>query len=156
MDDPNSIPEIRSLNLDFITSHDWGRRGKLERMIQMSLARNKFGEDGIKALELHHLLDYIAYLCNSRKLNYEHIFTVISKYTRGMSEHDRWTIMRMILRDKDIVVKEIKISKNKIIERLNKVAEKLQIHSEVLDFIIINLDDIITDIYLSKGCESSS
>lgn len=101
VDDPSSVPLIGG-SFGKIVSHDWGRRSKSKRCamrsIQKSFMRQHYGPEGVWAVELHHLLDHIAYLCDPKRLAQERLFKRVSQLTSGMSLQDRTRIMKEVLK----------------------------------------------------------
>ena len=150
VDDPSSVPLIGG-SFGKIVGHDWGRRSKSKRCamrsIQKSFMRQHYGPEGVWAVELHHLLDHIAYLCDPKRLAQERLFKRVSQLTSGMSLQDRTRIMKEVLKGIKIKADVSDIpDKDYITNRLLKEAFKLEVSNEVWEFINTHLDQILADI----------
>jgi len=140
-----------------ITGHDWGKRSKARLSILRQYCYNRFGEKGVLAAELHHVLDYIAYIRNPENLA-RMIINALTQYgTRGLPMVERIMLMRSYYgsREYQLNVKKLTMELSKlndqaykeIITELLKVkAEEWSLHREVLEFIQANLDAILVDV----------
>ena len=160
IDEPQNVSALRASGLYQILrsigkGHDWGKKSKSLRGIQKAFIRQLYGEEGVIAVELHHLLDYIAYLCDPRKLAREEVFKKISQGTAGIRLPQRIEVIREVLRNekvkekiKELAIKYAEHSPNKdfIIKRLEKKASEEGIRRSVLRFAILHLNEILADI----------
>jgi len=159
--DPTELGKIYRQNpalvRSLLISHDWGRKGKARLDILKRYCSQRFGEKGVMAAELHHLLDYITILRNPEKLAKIIISSSIFSSTRGKPIEERIRENQEKFREKENIERKKKITqelinqdyesyKEKIIQAIKKKAKEWNIHKEVLEFIMNNLDEILADI----------
>ncbi len=148
--DPASVKSL-------LISHDWGRKGKAKLDILKAYCHTRFGEKGVMAAELHHILDYITSLRDPEKLAQIIISSSIFGSTRGKPMIERITQIQKEFRKEERKKQLEKISrklvelnynsyKEIIIEKLLVKAKEWDVHREVLEFVMNNLDEILADI----------
>lgn len=63
--------------------HDWGRRKKWEKQLQESIASERYGYDGVLAVNLHHMLDILEIFLNPDKREQMSSFEKAAKESAG-------------------------------------------------------------------------
>ncbi len=140
-----------------LISHDWGRKGKAKIDILKAYCRIQFGEKGVMAAELHHVLDYIAYVRDPENLARLIISLSIFHNTSGRLLSERIQLIREYYKGKDyrehlkkltseLMKLDYESYKGIITELVKIKAQEWEIHEEVLEFVMNNLDEILADI----------
>jgi len=92
--DPESVKNI-------LVSHDWGRKGKVRLDILKKYCYIRFGKKGVMAAELHHILDYIAYVRDPKYLAHMIISSLKFHATSGKSLMERIILIREYYHSKE-------------------------------------------------------
>ena len=148
--DPASVKSL-------LISHDWGRKGKAKLDILKAYCRTRFGEKGVMAAELHHILDYITSLRDPEKLAQIIIGSLIFGNTRSNPMEKRIRQIREKFKEREYGKRLKKITqelvrldydsyKKIIIKAIKIKAKEWSIRGEVLEFVMNNLDEILADI----------
>lgn len=148
--DPEGIKKI-------LVGHDWGRKDKTRLGILKDYCRLRFGERGVMSAELHHVLDYIAYLRDPEGLARLIIGSSIFHAINGKPLGERIELIRRYYRDgryrkdlekliNNILKLDYNAYKGIIVELVKIKAHKWEIHEEVLELVMKNLDEILADI----------
>jgi len=154
--DPESVKAV-------LIGHDWGRRGKARLDLLKTYCHLRFGEEGVIAAELHHVLDYIAYVRDPENLAKMIISSQIFHTTAGKPYAERIESIRKqysesktkdgVKKLADVLAKlDYKVYREIIVDLLEVKAREWELHREVLDFVISNLDELLAsiDAYLLK------
>lgn len=166
-DDRTELGELYRSNPEGVKAtligHDWGRRGKAKLNILRAYCYTRFGEEGVITAELHHALDYIAYVRDPKNLAGMITSSQIFHATAGNTIAERIVAIRSLYSFRDIAEHSGKLADmlatldyeayKEIIAGLLEVrALEWELHKEALDFIISNLDELLRDIdnYLLK------
>lgn len=146
-----------------LIGHDWGRRGKARLGILRAYCYTRFGEEGVIAAELHHVLDYIAYVRDPGNLAGAITSSQVFHATAGKPLTERIEAIRSLRSSHGIAEYPRKLTdklakldyeeyKEIIVGLLEAKALEWELHREVLNFIISSLDELLRDIdnYLLK------
>ncbi len=167
-DDPTELGELYRRDPEDVKAalmgHDWGRKGKARLDILKTYCRIRFGEKGAMAAELHHVLDYITHIRSPENLARIIVSSSIFHATSGKPLSERMKLVKEFYWNRrkyseslerlteEIAKLDYESYKNIIIELLKNKAQEWELHREVYDFVINNLDEILKDIdkYLAK------
>ncbi len=166
-DDATELGETYRRNPELLRmlliGHDWGKNSKAQLDILKAYCRRRFGEEGVLAAELHHILDYLAYIRDPRGLASLLIASTVFHETRGMSIEERILFMRRYYRGdkyreqlerltRELAEMNYDDYKRVIIELVASKASEWRVHDRVIEFVMRNLDGILEDIdaYLKR------